>query len=255
MDLTSFLTAILTGLAAVLVAAIANTLLPGVRWARWLKRDLDIYNALPDGLEKDLWREDVEWQAERLRRYMVQHPWSAKFGGWIIVMMAIFGIVTFLLALLAWILDLSGAGTSDVSWVGLLVFGLPVAFFSIMAMDVIRGREALRTLLGPLAFALGRIRPAWGEGWFTPDIRKRPGRIPMSYYRDDHLMGLTVIQEGEQVGDVARIEHFPAEDVVVIRTDDGDVRVPFDSEHVADIDLETGTFTVTSAAEILDAEG
>lgn len=48
MDLNSFMTAILTGLAAVLVAALANTLLPGVRWARWLKRDLDIYNGLPD---------------------------------------------------------------------------------------------------------------------------------------------------------------------------------------------------------------
>lgn len=65
MDLTSFSTAVLTGIAALVVAAIANTLLPGVRWARWLKRDLDIYDALPEGVEKELWHEDIEWQAER----------------------------------------------------------------------------------------------------------------------------------------------------------------------------------------------
>jgi hypothetical protein len=156
-DLTGFLTAILSGIAAVMVAAIANTLLPGVRWSRWLKRDLDIYNGLPEGFEKDLWREDVEWQAERLRRYTVQHPWWAKLGGWILVMLAIFVAVTFLLALAFAILDLLGLVTYDTDWVALSWFGAVTAILCIIASDVIRGRETMQTLLTPVAFGLGRV--------------------------------------------------------------------------------------------------
>lgn len=247
MDLTGFLTAILSGIAAVMVAAIANTLLPGVRWSRWLKRDLDIYNGLPEGFEKDLWREDVEWQAERLRRYTVQHPWWAKLGGWILVMLAIFVAVTFLLALAFAILDLLGLVTYDTDWVALSWFGAVTAILCIIASDVIRGRETMQTLLTPVAFGLGRIRREWGEGWFTTDLRKRPGRIPMYYYADDDLVGLAVVRDGEPIGEVIRIEHVAAESVIVVGMDGREVAVPFDPDHVGRIDLEAGTLTVTPA--------
>lgn len=246
MDLTGFLTALLSGIAAVVVAAIANTLLPGVRWARWLKRDLDIFNALPDGLEKDLWREDVEWQAERLRRYTVQHPWWAKFGGWILVTLAIFVTVGFLVTLILGLVELFADGGSDTDWAGLAVFGAIAAFFSIIASDVIRGREAMQSVLTPVALLLGRIRREWGEDWFTTDIRKRPGRIPGFFYGDDDLVGLTVIRDGEIVGEVVRVEHVAAEDVVVVGTDDREIGVPFDPDHVERVDLDEQTLTMRS---------
>jgi hypothetical protein len=244
-DLTGFLTAILSGIAAVLVAAIANTLLPGVRWARWLKRDLDIHNGLPDGFEKDLWREDVEWQAERLRRYTVQHPWWAKFGGWLLVMLAIFVAVAFLVALILGVVELLVDGSSDTDWIGLSLFGVIAVFLGIVASDVIRGREAMQTVLTPVAMLLGGIRPEWGEGWFTTDLRKRPGRIPMYSYGDDDLVGLAVVRDGERVGAVVRIDHVPAEDLIVIGLDDREVVVPFDPDHVERIDLDVGTLTLT----------
>jgi fumarate reductase subunit C len=217
-DLTGFLTAILSGIAAVLVAAIANTLLPGVRWARWLKRDLDIHNGLPDGFEKDLWREDVEWQAERLRRYTVQHPWWAKFGGWLLVMLAIFVAVAFLVALILGVVELLVEGSSDTDWIGLSLFGVIAVFLGIVASDVIRGREAMQTVLTPVA---------------------------MYSYGDDDLVGLAVVRDGERVGAVVRIDHVPAEDLIVIGLDDREVVVPFDPDHVERIDLDVGTLTMT----------
>lgn len=67
---------------------------------------------------------------------------------------------------------------------------------------------------------------------------------PDTWY-DHQLAGLAVEREGVRIGTVRRIDHFPAQDLVVVATDSGDVFVPFVTEMVPNVDLEAGVVTVT----------
>jgi len=60
---------VLISIATVAVFALFQLIAPTARWARRLKRDGEIYAALPDGPEKDLWAARVTAQGERLRIY------------------------------------------------------------------------------------------------------------------------------------------------------------------------------------------
>lgn len=59
------------------------------------------------------------------------------------------------------------------------------------------------------------------------------------------LIGLRAMDEsGERVGEVAETFETSAHEVLVVRTEAGDVLVPFTMEHVPGVDLETGLVTV-----------
>lgn len=60
---------ILISVVTVAVLALVRLFSPAVRWNRRLKRDGQIYAALPDGKEKALWAASVTAQGERLRLY------------------------------------------------------------------------------------------------------------------------------------------------------------------------------------------
>lgn len=62
---------------------------------------------------------------------------------------------------------------------------------------------------------------------------------------DHQLVGLTVIRDGAPVGKVTQIDHFPAQDLLTVATDNGDVLVPFVKAIVASVDVEAGILTVT----------
>ena len=62
---------------------------------------------------------------------------------------------------------------------------------------------------------------------------------------DHQLIGLTVLRDGVKVGTVAQIDHFPAQDLLTITTDNGDVLVPFVKAIVPSVDINAGTMTVT----------
>jgi 16S rRNA processing protein RimM len=62
---------------------------------------------------------------------------------------------------------------------------------------------------------------------------------------DHQLVGLTVIRDGAKVGTITQIDHFPAQDLLTVRTSTGDVLVPFVKAIVASVDIEAGTMTVT----------
>lgn len=62
---------------------------------------------------------------------------------------------------------------------------------------------------------------------------------------DHQLVGLSVIRDGVAVGEVARIEHFPAQDLLTVTTPNGDVLVPFVKAIVSAVDVDAGTLTVT----------
>jgi 16S rRNA processing protein RimM len=62
---------------------------------------------------------------------------------------------------------------------------------------------------------------------------------------DYQLVGLGVLRDGVKVGTVSRIDHLPAQDLLTVTTDDGDVLVPFVKAIVPSVDIEAGTLTVT----------
>lgn len=62
---------------------------------------------------------------------------------------------------------------------------------------------------------------------------------------DHQLVGLTVLRDGAEIGTVARVDHLPAQDLLAVRTSNGEVLVPFVSAIVPEVDVKAGTVTVT----------
>jgi 16S rRNA processing protein RimM len=62
---------------------------------------------------------------------------------------------------------------------------------------------------------------------------------------DHQLVGLAVHRDGERVGTVARVDHFPAQDLLIVATATGEVMVPFVKAIVPAVDIQSGIVTVT----------
>jgi 16S rRNA processing protein RimM len=62
---------------------------------------------------------------------------------------------------------------------------------------------------------------------------------------DHQLVGLDVLRDGASVGTVARVDHLPAQDLLVVKTGHGEVLVPFVAALVPEVDVKGGTVTVT----------
>jgi 16S rRNA processing protein RimM len=62
---------------------------------------------------------------------------------------------------------------------------------------------------------------------------------------DHQLVGLRVLRDGIEVGTLTQVDHFPAQDLLTVKTSSGDVLVPFVKAIVASVDIEAGTMTVT----------
>jgi 16S rRNA processing protein RimM len=69
---------------------------------------------------------------------------------------------------------------------------------------------------------------------------------------DHQLVGLAVIRDGVRVGTVSQIDHFPAQDLLTVATDSGDVLVPFVKAIVSAVDIDAGTLTVTPPAGLFE---
>lgn len=67
---------------------------------------------------------------------------------------------------------------------------------------------------------------------------------PDTWY-DHQLAGLDVVRDDTVLGTVRRIEHLPAQDLIVVDTPNGDVYVPFVKAIVPAVDLAAGRITVT----------
>ncbi len=67
---------------------------------------------------------------------------------------------------------------------------------------------------------------------------------PDAWY-DHQLVGLKVLRDGKQVGEVIRVEHLPAQDLLAVETASGEVLVPFVKAIVPEVDIKAGTLTVT----------
>lgn len=67
---------------------------------------------------------------------------------------------------------------------------------------------------------------------------------PDAWY-DHQLVGLTAKRDGQVVGVVSRVEHLPAQDLLVIKTSDREVMVPFVKAFVPAVDIAAGIVTLT----------
>ena len=85
--------------------------------------------------------------------------------------------------------------------------------------------------------------------WIDADVAAE--QEPDAWY-DHQLVGLRVLRDGAEVGKVARVEHMPAQDLLVIATADREVLVPFVSAIVPAVDLQAGTVTVTPPAGLFE---
>jgi 16S rRNA processing protein RimM len=102
----------------------------------------------------------------------------------------------------------------------------PVAFF-----DGVDDRSAAEELVRAIL-------------WVDQDPEDVPTEDDAWY--DHQLVGLDVVREGEVVGRVVRVEHFPAQDLLIVRVGgDREVLVPFVKALVPEVDVAGGRVLVT----------
>jgi len=78
--------------------------------------------------------------------------------------------------------------------------------------------------------------------WIDHDPNEAPEK---DAWFNHQLIGLKVIRDGKQVGTLAQVDHFPAQDLLTVSTENGDVLVPFVKSIVASVDIEAGEMVVT----------
>ncbi len=86
--------------------------------------------------------------------------------------------------------------------------------------------------------------------WVDQDLDE-PSNEEDAWY-DHQLVGLAVMRDGQRVGTVSRVDHLPAQDLLSVTTDGGEVLVPFVAAIVPSVDLEAGTVTVTPPAGLFE---
>jgi len=101
----------------------------------------------------------------------------------------------------------------------------------------------------PVAFFVGITDRSEAETlvkailWVEQDPTELPAEEDAWY--DHQLVGLAVHRDGASVGTVARVEHFPSQDLLIVKTRDGEVMVPFVKAIVPAVDVAAGIVTVT----------
>lgn len=78
--------------------------------------------------------------------------------------------------------------------------------------------------------------------WVDQDPEEPAG--PDAWW-DHQLVGLDVVRDGTTVGVVDRLEHLPAQDLLVVRLGDREVLVPFVRALVPEVDVDGGRVVVT----------
>jgi 16S rRNA processing protein RimM len=74
---------------------------------------------------------------------------------------------------------------------------------------------------------------------------------PDAWY-DHQLVGLDVVRDGTTVGVIDRLEHMPAQDLLVVKIDDREVLVPFVRAIVPEVDVAGGRVVVTPPDGLLE---
>jgi len=109
----------------------------------------------------------------------------------------------------------------------------PVAFF-----EGVEDRTAAESLVKAILWVEHdpSTRPTESDAWF-----------------DHELVGLRVVRDGVDVGTVARVEHFPAQDLLVITTEDSEVLLPFVKDFVPEVNIEAGVVQITPPGGLFES--
>lgn len=67
---------------------------------------------------------------------------------------------------------------------------------------------------------------------------------PDAWY-DHQLAGLKVLREGVEIGTLVRVDHMPAQDLLIIKTEAGEVLLPFVKAFVPKVDVSSGIIEIT----------
>jgi len=110
--------------------------------------------------------------------------------------------------------------------------GVPVAFFTEVT-DRTAAESIVRAIL-----------------WIDEDTVQ--SSVEENAWYDHQLVGLEVRRDGVLVGTVAEVQHFPAQDLLTVKTPNGNVLVPFVEAIVPAVDLEAGIVTVTPPAGLFE---
>jgi 16S rRNA processing protein RimM len=109
----------------------------------------------------------------------------------------------------------------------------PVAFF-----EGVENREAAEALVRAIL-------------WIDQDAESTAPEDDAWY--DHQLVGLDVVRDGEIVGRVIRVDHFPAQDLLIVRAPgDREVLVPFVKAIVPEVDVAGGRVLVTPPAGLFE---
>lgn len=74
---------------------------------------------------------------------------------------------------------------------------------------------------------------------------------PEAWY-DHQLVGLKALVGGLEVGVVTRVDHLPAQDLLAIQTDTGEVLVPFVKQIVPEVDIQRSILVLTPPAGLFE---
>lgn len=101
----------------------------------------------------------------------------------------------------------------------------------------------------PVAFFEGVDDRSAAEGlvrailWVDQDPETAPTEDNAWY--DHQLTGLDVVRDGDVVGRVVRVDHLPAQDLLVVKAEEREVLVPFVQAIVPEVDIAAGRVVVT----------
>lgn len=108
----------------------------------------------------------------------------------------------------------------------------PVAFF-----EGVDDRDAAESLVRAIL-------------WIDQDEQTIPDEEDAWF--DHQLVGLDVVRDGAVVGRVARVDHLPAQDLLVVAVGENEVLVPFVKAIVPEVDPAAGRVVVTPPAGLFE---
>jgi 16S rRNA processing protein RimM len=86
--------------------------------------------------------------------------------------------------------------------------------------------------------------------WIDQDSAEQTDEEDAWY--DHQLVGLAVVRDGVQIGTLTRLEHLPAQDLLIVKTANGEVMIPFVKAIVPSVDVAAGIITITPPPGLLE---
>jgi len=86
--------------------------------------------------------------------------------------------------------------------------------------------------------------------WIDQDSAEQTDEEDAWY--DHQLVGLAIVRDGVQIGTLTRLEHLPAQDLLIVKTANGEVMIPFVKAIVPSVDVKAGVITITPPPGLLE---